>query len=234
MTNAAYAQYCSDYRATRPDPPLPTLEELAEFLEYQCPPEAMAEANERLALSLNQKLSFDTASFHSSDGEEKVSNLKPKTLCAIPDSGQIDQSNSLAEVLKGFDEARRSNPAIQLNPLAPLVRAWQNRYRPPNQVQVLTAGRARLTRMPNDLATVALAEWEEIPAPELRMVTVDGPAGGQRNRRQTRISATPPTKATRQPAKETLRPARQPGCRRPRAAPDARAREGSATGRPAR
>ena len=177
--HAAYEQYCLEYRQSRPDWQLPTLEQLAEFVEYQCPSKAITDANERLNASFNKPLTVTTAAFHS-EGEGTLSDLKPKTICATAYNGQRMEAISLAETLQGFDEARQANSEVRLNPLAPLVRAWHDRYRPPDQVQVLTAGKARLTRMPNEMATVALADWEDMPVqaetPELNllMATVDG------------------------------------------------------------
>ncbi len=176
---AAFDQYCAEYRQNRPDWQLPTLEQLAEFVEYQCPSKAITDANERLNASFNKPLSVTTAAFHS-EGEGTMSDLKPKTICATAYDGQRMGAISLAEILQGFDEARQANSEVRLNPLAPLLRAWHGRYRPPDQVQVLTAGKARLTRMPNEMATVALAEWQDLPVqaetPELNllMAMVDG------------------------------------------------------------
>ena len=177
--NGAYKRYCADYLEIRPDAQLPSLEELADFVEYKCPPEAIAEANVRLAAILNTPSKVACAVFHH-NGQGESSEIGPKTLCAVSRRGPGIQRVSLADILRCFDEARCVDPEIRLNPLAPLVMAWQKRYRPPGQIQVLTAGQARLTRMPNHLATVALSEWEETPddaeSPDLDllMATVDG------------------------------------------------------------
>ena len=172
-----YARYCTDYLKSQPDAELPSLEELATFLETECPLRSKLEADSRLMKSVQDDLRFETAARSiEKEHDEKgvVAEFVPVSLCAVPIPGPASTAMSLATILTTFEEALQKNPDLR-HPLAPLIRAWRERptYIQPDKSLVLTAGKSRLTRIPNHLTTVALAEWEE-KEPQLRMVTVDG------------------------------------------------------------
>ena len=124
----AFARYTAAYATVAPEAELPTLTELAQYLDSDdCPQEARDEAASRLGLILASK-----------DGREVPTRLiavrgtdeNPVSICALVPGIPL----RLAEALHFVDNMAARNPSLR-HPLAPLVRAWHSRpyYVVPNQ-----------------------------------------------------------------------------------------------------
>ena len=124
----AFARYTAAYAAVDPEAELPSLTELAQYLDsIDCPWEARDEAASRLGLILDTK-----------DGREVPTRIvpvcgtdgTPVSICALVPGIPL----RLSEALHFVDNMVTRNPSLR-HPLAPLVRAWHSRpyYVVPNQ-----------------------------------------------------------------------------------------------------
>ena len=165
------------------DTPLPTWDDLVMFVVTgQCPAETMEDATHRVR-ELGNCLTDPriTSGLDPQIAADVALATQFFTTLSEPEKGEAPLGIMVlyATVFqaKAWDALEESVRNTLLGyGLYPIIRAWFNRtqYVEPGKVIVLTAGKAKLTRIPNYMTTVALAEWEEVPEPELQMVTVDG------------------------------------------------------------
>ena len=164
------------------DTPLPTWDDLVMFVVTgQCPAETMEDATRRVRELGNCLTDPRITSGLDPQIADVALATQFFTNLSEPEKGEAPLGIMVlyatvfqAKAWDALEEGVRNTlPGYGLNPI---IRAWFNRtqYVEPEKAIVLTAGKAKLIRIPNYMTTVALAEWEEVPEPELQMVTVDG------------------------------------------------------------